>query len=226
MYTPETIQRALAHHEEPEIGRDVIMAAQGTVTKILSKQFAEWARRYASRSEIIEDTISNMVLALSSAYSDPSELQHYANEAAKAALAEHRRWVGVQQNGNRTEVPWDPSIDQNAPKPIKGRSRGFDVFDEDQRVGHAAGDIAGDEPTPIPVDLGLLTEREVTILTLLGECWRYEDIALQVGWHPDQRTDGSHYVQNQLRTIRRKLTGGKASTQKGAWEWLNAQRGQ
>lgn len=74
--------------------------------------------------------------------------------------------------------------------------------------------------TPLPVDLELLSEGELIILSMVGNEIPYSAIAESLGY--EGKTPPARYIQNQLTSIRRKLCDG-ARTQTQAMAWLEAQ---
>lgn len=216
-YTKELVKA-----EVGDLADDLVDGVLGTLRKVMGKSFTEWARRYSRFDELADDAMSNAIMWLRKAETAPEcfelDLQKLINVSVGDALKEHRQWLKLKDHRMR-EYPWDPTVAEKDGEDDHAY-RGFTVFDEDQFVGQIIG--TNHETADLPVDLSILTEEERDMLSLLGSGLSQKETALACGWHPGLKTDHRGFVQNRLRSIRRKLCDG-ASTQTEAVAWLRSQ---
>lgn len=173
------------------IDPQIIRDVRAVLAGALRYSFNSWVFiTYAGRQELLTDAITETLLS-----GDPVT-------GVRKALKQTRSFLKLRGYNYRA-VPWDPIVTDENP--------GFDLFYTAELPKKSA---------PLPVDLDQLTERELTILNMVGNEIPYSAIAESLGY--EGKTPPARYIQNQLTSIRRKLCGG-ARTQTQAREWLEAQ---
>lgn len=218
--TVETLEPTLGPRAE-----EVYTQTVGSIHKMRKLPFLKWSIPRVHPFALIEMSIGNLVARLADEGHLPIpedlSLDEYIHAAASAAFAEWRTWFRLDSTGHEMESPRNPQAAQAADDGSAASFKGFDLYRTEQMV--SVGKTTNHAETELPVDLSMLTDVELEILSGLSSGLTQQEVAEYAGfeYNPTKPTmDHRAFVQAKLRTIRRKVCGPGIKTQAQAAEWL------